>query len=207
MKPFTAPISDRSREMYGRYMPRYESIPSMRPFNADISDRRRELYGEYMRRYETVPSMQPFDADIGDRSRHLYGDYRPRYSAIKIVNVASTTDDANGTNWVDMTWDLPWFAIIKPDFDISIYQHSATIGGTWAGVPKWRMLINDKQVYPFTDTASSYLDTTGNKISLGSLSVKLRVGDELKMQFRSTNVADGAGDALYMTLYYVTWEP
>jgi len=207
MRVFTAPISDRRREMYGEFQPRYQEDRGMRPFDAEVSDRSRELFGEHMRRYETTPSMSAFDSEIGSYKRDLYGEYRPRHSAIKVAQVASTDDDANGMNWVDMTWDLPWYPIIDPEFDISIYQYTAAKGGSWAGIPMWRMMINDLVVFPFPGVANSYLDTTGSRVSFGSLSVRLRMGDTLKMQFMSTNAGDGVGDWLMMDLYYVTWEP
>lgn len=193
MKPFTAPISDRSRELYGRYMPRYESIPSMRPFNIDISDRRRELFGEYMRRYEEVPSMQPFDADIGDRSRHLFGEYRQRWSSLKEASIISFSAAANGLNWVDCA-AAPASRVSPKIFNEAMYQYQALDFGGWAGTPTYRVMMGDTKVYPFlTDEP---LDVTGNWKSLGILSTGIRTGETINWQIRSDNAADGAGQTV-----------
>jgi hypothetical protein len=207
MKPFTAPISDRSRELYGTYMRRYESIPSMRPFNADISDRRRELFGEYMRRYETEPSMQPFDADIGDRSRHLYGEYRSRYSAQKIGRLANTENTlANGITWVEMGWLLASFPLLLNIFDKSVYQYyGSTSGGAgWTGTPQIKIEIDGVKVYPFEPHVP--ITPLDKWISLGFLSVNVRTGSEIKVWFKSDNAADNAGQRLFAWLGYATFE-
>lgn len=205
MRAFTAHVSDYKREKFGEYEPRHVEKPSMRPFDADISERSRELYGDFQPRYETDPSMSAFDSELGSYKRDLFGDYRPKHSTIKVSDDADLTGDANGNNWVDLTWDLPWYKIINPDYDISIYQYHAFKIGGWAGVPYWRMLINDVKVYPFP--LYELLDTTSTIHSFGALSIKLRLDDALKVQMFSSAAGDGAGKSAHITLNYVSWEP
>lgn len=205
MRPFTEPISERSRQKYGTYQPRYEEVKGMQPFDADISSYKRELYGDYQKRYETTSSMSAFDSELGSYKRDMFGDYLPKYSTIKVATRAILKGVADGMNLVDMEWTLPWFTIIDPKFEISIYQYWAFTLGTWTGTPNWRMTLNDKKVYPFS--SMDEVDITQTVQSLGSLSVKVRMGDELKVQMMSDNAADGVGDELYIYLNYVTWEP
>lgn len=126
----------------------------MRPFTAPISDRSRELFGTYQRRYETQPSMRPFDALISERSRELYGEYRSRYSRLKIGSQAYKANmPADGLNWVTVT---PWSGDgdLAPEInDIAIYQVFMAYAG-WAGTAAWRVLIDDVKIYPFQSSES-----------------------------------------------------
>lgn len=204
MQPFNAPISDRKRQKFGEYMPRYERESSMRPFTAPISDWKRELFGTYMRRYETQPSMKPFDARISERSRELYGEYQARWSTQKIGQVVnSDMMDANGVNWVDITWGVGIKPLEDTTYSKAVYRYHASTMGGWAGTPYWRMLINDVKVHPF---ASEEPPALGATTSLGYLSMNVREGDVFKAQFRSTNAADGAGKLFLIRLDYVTFE-
>lgn len=143
----------------------------MRPFTAPISDRSRELFGTYQRRYETPPSMSAFDAPISDRRRELYGEYRSRWSKKKVGLGLMTWDDADGINWVDCSLALPYMG--PTIFDTSVYQIRLTMLGGWAGTGYYRILIDDEKVYPFSsyDTISSgtlvSLGTLSNSIRTG----------------------------------------
>jgi len=120
----------------------------MRPFNPDpITDRSRELFGTYMRRYETEPSMSAFDAPISDRKRELYGAYQSRWSTIKKARYTAEFTDANGLNWV--TVGDPGGQLSPTINDIAIYQVWFSVGGGWAGTAQFRILVNDVKVYPF----------------------------------------------------------
>lgn len=194
MRPFTAKISDRERELYGEYAKRYETETSMKPFDAPISERSRELYGEYMRRYEDVSSMSAFDSEIGSYKRNLYGEYRTRWSIQKIGDHMYEWDDANGVNWVDMPDGLGRLSPTK--HDVAIYRAIFYFSG-WAGTPQWRVMVDGTKVYPF----SSYDAAVDNTLVLfGTLSTMIRTGEVGVLQFRSDNAIDGAGDTLYVGL-------
>lgn len=173
----------------------------MRPFNPDpISDRSRELFGTYMRRYEYVPSMNPFDAAISERSRELYGGYRSRYSSRKVgARAGSNIATANGVNWVDLVL-TPTGCLSPTIYDTTIYRTYFYYFGSWAGTPSFRILIDDVKVYPFLSEETIVNDTT---VSLGCLSMTVRAGEVCRVQFRSDNAADGAGDSMICALDYV----
>lgn len=171
----------------------------MRPFNPDpITDRSRELFGEYMRRYETPPSMSAFDAPISDRQRELYGVHRSRYSRLKVGQHAyNLFMPANGTNWVTVgPWSVGGDGDLAPTIhDIAIYQVLMSYGG-WAGNGIWRMLVDGVKVYPFLDEE---LIDNGSTMYLGTLSTTVRTGEVCEIQFKSDNAADGAGVNMSVT--------
>lgn len=173
----------------------------MRPFNPDpISDRNRELFGTYMRRYEDVPSMSAFDALISDRRRELYGVYRSRWSARKVgAKAGSGIATANGLNWVDMVL-TPAGCLSPTIYDTTIYRTYFYYFGTWTGTPSFRILVDDEKVYPFDADETIVNDTT---VSLGCLSMTVRTGEVCRVQFKSDNAADGAGDSMICSLDYV----
>jgi hypothetical protein len=102
-----------------------------------------------------------------------------------------------------MTWALASYPLILNDFDKSMYQYIGIIGGGWAGVPEFRALIDDVKVYPF----EGHVDiVSGNTVNFGTLSTSVRQGEVVKLQFRSSNAADGAGKTLVMQINYATFE-
>lgn len=193
MRPFDASISSYRRELFGEVMPRYETEPSMRPFDAPISDWKRELFGTYMRRYEEEPSMKPFDAAISERSRELYGEYMSRWSTRKVgEQTYGGLIGANGANWVST--DMP----LSDINDESIYQVYLGMSGGWAGDGWFRIMIDGVKVYPFStyETIQSY-----TWVSLRTLSTSVRTWETCSLDFMSTNAGDvGPGQKLMIYL-------
>ena len=143
---------------------------------------------------------QPFGDPLGDRSRELYGKYLKRFAKTKYGSQGlCTSKTANGTNWVDLepvygNGDMLY--PLYPDIhDIAIYQLTFLVGGTWAGEPRYRVLIDGEKAYPF-DTSEPIVD--GVTVYLGTLSTTVRTGQACKVQFKSTDAADGAGKTILM---------
>lgn len=144
----------------------------------------------------------PFGEPLDDRSRELYGRYRSRWSSLKEASIISFSATANGLNWVDCT-PVPAARASPTIFDMAIYQYQAIELGGWAGTPTYRILIGDTKIYPFL--TDEVLDVTATWQSLGILSTKVRTGETVNWQIRSTNAADGAGKTVQIYAGYVSF--
>lgn len=103
--------------------------------------------------------------------------------------------DANGTAWVDMKTLTPTTT------DLELHRLKMTAAGTWAGTPTYRITVGATKVYPFSD------DKSINSGLLETLifPINVQIGETAKIQFRSTNAADGAGETVALTqLDYTT---
>ena len=94
--------------------------------------------------------------------------------------------NANGTTWVDLKTIAPTTS------DIELYQLKMTVAGTWAGNAKYRIIIGTTKVYPFP---------ADKNISTGVLEslifpINIQINETAKIQFRSDNAGDGAGDTV-----------
>jgi len=94
--------------------------------------------------------------------------------------------DANGTTWVDLKTITPTTS------DIELYQLKMTTAGSWAGNAKYRIIVGSTKVYPFA---------ADKNISSGTLEsfifpINIRINETAKIQFRSDNAGDGAGDTV-----------
>ena len=101
--------------------------------------------------------------------------------------------DVNGTTWKDL---LDKSTITKPT---KICGFMVTVGGTWAG--KAQVRITDgtgTKIFPFQDHYEQDTDfTSGTQVAF-NFPVVVPVADGYKFQFRSTDVADGAGETLQL---------
>ena len=91
--------------------------------------------------------------------------------------------DANGTSWVDLK------SISPTTSDLELHRIQMTVAGAWAGTAKYRIIVGSDKVYPFS---------ADENISSGSLEtfifpINVQINETVKIQFRSTDAADGAG--------------
>jgi len=99
--------------------------------------------------------------------------------------------DVNGTTWKDL---LDKSTITKPT---KLCGFTVTVAGTWAG--KAQVRITDgagTKIFPFQDQYEQDTEfTSGTQVTF-TFPVVVPVADGYKFQFRSTDVADGAGETL-----------
>ena len=99
--------------------------------------------------------------------------------------------DVDGTTWKDL---LDKSTITKPT---KICGFTVTVGGTWSG--KAQVRITDgagTKIFPFQDQYEQDADFTSETQVIFNFPVVVPVADGYKFQFRSTDVADGAGETL-----------
>ncbi len=101
--------------------------------------------------------------------------------------------DVDGTTWKDL---LDKSTITKPT---KICGFKVTVAGTWAG--KAQVRITDgagEKIFPFQDQYEQDTEfTSGTQVAF-NFPVVVPVADGYKFQFRSTDVADGAGETLQL---------
>ncbi|MBA7702963.1 hypothetical protein ES703_111742 [subsurface metagenome] len=112
-------------------------------------------------------------------------------TTFKQETVAAT--DVNGTTWKDL---LDKSTITKPT---KICGFTVTVAGTWAG--KAQVRITDgagTKIFPFQDQYEQDTEfTSGTQVAF-NFPVVVPVADGYKFQFRSSDVADGAGETLQL---------
>lgn len=103
--------------------------------------------------------------------------------------------DANGTAWVDLKTLAP------STTDIELYRINLTTAGAWAGTAMYRIIIGSSKVYSFPDDQAINSGTLETFI----FPINVQINETAKIQFRSTNAADGAGETVALTqLDYTT---
>jgi len=119
-------------------------------------------------------------------------------SLLRKKTAAQTTNaatDANGTAWVDLK------SIAPTTSDIKLYRLKLTVAGTWAGTAKYRIIIGATKVYPFP--ADKDIDT--GVLEDLVFPINIQINETAKIQFRSDNAADGAGETVALNqLDYAT---
>lgn len=101
--------------------------------------------------------------------------------------------DVDGTTWKDL---LDKSTITKPT---KICGFTVTVAGTWAG--KAQVRITDgagTKIFPFQDQYEEDTEFTSGTQVVFNFPVVVPVADGYKFQFRSTDVADGAGETLQL---------
>jgi len=111
------------------------------------------------------------------------------------AQASQAATDANGIDWVDLKTIAPTIS------DIELYRLKLTTAGSWAGTAKYRIIVGTTKVYPFP---------ADKDISTGVLEsfifpINIQINETAKIQFRSDNAADGAGETVALTeLDYAT---
>lgn len=115
----------------------------------------------------------------------------PEVSGFKQEAVGAT--DVNGVTWKDL---LDRSVITKPT---KICGFLVTVAGTWAGKAQIRIVDGSgTKIFPFQDQYEQDTEfTSGTQVTL-NFPVIVPVADGYKFQFRSTDVADGAGETLQL---------
>ena len=99
----------------------------------------------------------------------------------------------NGTTWGDL---LDKSTITKPT---KICGFMVTIAGTWAGNAKIRIVDGSgNKIFPFKDEYIQGTDFFSATQVDFTFAVVVPIADGYKVQFRSSNAADGAGDTLQL---------
>ena len=119
-------------------------------------------------------------------------------SLLRKKTAAQTTQaatNANGTAWVDLKTIAPTTS------DIELYQVKMTTAGSWAGTAKYRIIVGSTKVYPFPADKS----ITSGTLESFIFPINIQINETAKLQFRSDNAADGAGDTVTLNqLDYAT---
>ena len=119
-------------------------------------------------------------------------------SLLRKKTAAQTTQaatNANGTAWVDLKTLTPTTS------DIELYQVKMTTAGSWAGTAKYRIIVGSTKVYPFPADKS----ITSGTLESFIFPINIQINETAKLQFRSDNAADGAGDTVTLNqLDYAT---
>ena len=102
--------------------------------------------------------------------------------------------DVNGTTWKDL---LDKSTLTKPT---KICGFKVTVAGTWAGKAQVRITKGDgtTKIFPFQDQYEQDTEFTSGTQAVFTFPVVVPVADGYKFQFRSTDVADGAGETLQL---------
>lgn len=115
---------------------------------------------------------------------------------VGIVNFKQETvaaTDVNGTTWKDLLDKSTITKLTK------ICGFKVTVGGTWAG--KAQIRITDRagnKIFPFQDQYEQDTNFTSGTLEVVNFLVVVPVTDGYKLQFRSTDAADGAGKTLQL---------
>jgi len=106
--------------------------------------------------------------------------------------IAAATD-VNGVTWKDL---LDKSTITKPT---KICGFKLTVAGTWAGAAKVRIVDGaGTKIWPFAAESVQDTDWTSGTQETFTFTVNVPVVDGYKLQFRSSDAADGAGDTLQL---------
>ena len=99
--------------------------------------------------------------------------------------------DVNGTTWKDL---LDRSSITKPT---KIVGFKVTKGGTWAGNAKLRVVDGaGSKIFPHQDEYVEDTDFFDATLAVLNVPVVIPVADGYKLQFRSSDAGDGAGETL-----------
>lgn len=102
--------------------------------------------------------------------------------------------NANGVNWVDL---LDKSAITKPT---EIWRMTLTIAGAWAGLCQVRIVTGAAaKIFPFADYAEQNTDFISGIEWILPARVRATVAAGYRVQFRSSDVGDGAGKTCALT--------
>lgn len=102
--------------------------------------------------------------------------------------------DVNGTTWKDL-------------YDGSVITHNTaicgmtlTVGGTWAGLAKFRITDSSgNNITPFDTELIQNTDWVSGAAISFNFPLIISPADGFKIQFRSTDAGDGAGETLALT--------
>lgn len=103
--------------------------------------------------------------------------------------------NANGTTWVDL---LDMTTLTKPE---EIWGITLTIAGGWAGLCQVRIIevAGGTKIFPFADYAEENTDFISGVEWAFPAPVVVPIASGYKVQFRSSNGADGAGKTCALT--------
>jgi hypothetical protein len=97
----------------------------------------------------------------------------------------ATAMDANGTSWVNLL-----DRTTRNGKPVRLCKIKMTVGGSWAGTPKWRIIDDEgEKIYPFPDEEDIL---SGIEVDIAP-DVVLPGIRGYRIQFRSTNSGDGSG--------------
>jgi len=119
-------------------------------------------------------------------------------SLLRKKTAAQTTQaatNANGIAWVDLK------SIAPSTSDVELYRLKLTTAGAWVGTAKYRIIVGATKVYPFPADKNIASGTLESFI----FPINIRINETAKLQFRSDNAADGAGETVALNqLDYAT---
>jgi hypothetical protein len=135
--------------------------------------------------------MRKSDININERQLQALEALAGYGASLKQETAPAAT--ANGTSWVDLLNKT-----VRNGKPLRLCKIKMTVGGTWTGTPKWR-IVDDSggKVYPFPDEEdiqSGVEEDIAPDVVLPGIR-------GYKIQFRSTDVGDGAGKTV--TLDYL----
>jgi len=111
------------------------------------------------------------------------------------AQTTAAATDANGTAWVDLKTLAPSTS------DVELYRLKLTTAGAWAGTAKYRIIIGATKVYPFPADKN----ITSGTLESFIFPINVQINETAKLQFRSDNAADGAGETVALNqLDYAT---
>ena len=111
------------------------------------------------------------------------------------TQTGAAATDASGTSWVDLKTIAPTTS------DIELYRLKLTTAGTWAGTAKYRIIVGSTKVYPFGDDKDIDTGVLEDLI----FPINIQINETCKIQFRSDNTGDGAGETVTLNqLDYAT---
>lgn len=115
-------------------------------------------------------------------------------TSFKQESVAAT--DVNGTTWKDLL-DKSLGGASPLSKETRICGFKATVGGTWAGSAKIRVVDGaGNKIFPFEDEWIEGTHFTTATRKTFDIPVAVPVEKGYKFQFRSSNAGDGAGETL-----------
>jgi len=103
--------------------------------------------------------------------------------------------DVNGVTWKDLLDKSAGGASPITKFT-EIWGIKVTRGGVWAGVTQLRFTDGTNKIFPFAAQAEEGTDFVDTIVWMFPDPIKVPVSTGYKLQFRSTNGADGAGETL-----------
>ena len=123
-------------------------------------------------------------------------------SHVTYVDRTVVATDVNGTIWKDI---LDMSTLPRPE---QVNSLTLTVAGVWTGLAKIRIVdALDNKIWPADATAELVQGTdwaSGVRMYLNP-PMTVSVGQGYKLQFRSTNAGDGAGETLAVTSWEV-WQ-
>ncbi len=99
----------------------------------------------------------------------------------------------SGTAWTTL---LSVNALTKNE---DIWGYILTTAGTWAGLCKMRITVDDTKIYPFGDEDVQDTDFVSGIVKTFPAPIVIPVGKGYRVEFRSSSAADGAGETCALT--------